>query len=781
MSLRETIARTILGKDLTGLFVNYKPEQAHDLLAGIFPGAVGAIPPRTITQFLKAYSASPWLRSVEHKIAHSVAMSPIKLYAGKEPDKVGRPGKFIERKDWRGLDNARKIAAIKQAVEQDEAKEITSHLMLDVLSSCNPFFHGLETRTLTQIYLDLNGENFWMKGRNGFGAIVQLWPIPPPWIISTPTPSKRSYRVSFRGWNDEIPDTEIIWMKHADPANPYARGTGIAQALGDELDTDEYTSKFLKSRFLNNAMPPFIVSPEGDSDGAKPEFRRLEQSWLKKSQGFWRAFVPFFSTRPLKVQTLSDNFREMELTKLRTFERDACYQTYGVPPEILGVLNSSNRATIDAADYLYSRWVLCPRLDFLVACLQTQLAPEYDPRLLVAYDSPVAEDDEFSLKTMTANPAAYTIDQWLEMAGLPPDPVNGSYRLVSSSVRAVDDFESIVAAVPVVPTPGDPLPADPADPAAIGDGTEGNPDAPKPGDEPSKTARKVMRLVRSKSDTSGIRHIADRMEPKSRAKFLKALAGLKGKIDPELLEHALKTGTLSDALDAMNLDTLGEQLGPAVDSLVSAFQAAGVSSAADVARALSVDFSFTIKNPKAGEWAASQSSKLITAITDDTRAIVRDVIQASVSGGWTTKDAAKAITELVGLDAPRAKAVMKFRANLEAQNVDADKIESRTAKYAAAKLKDRADTIARTEVIASSNAGQHEAWSQAEEAGLIDADQTMRTWIVTDDDRLCADICEPLDGAEAALDEPFDTDDGAVMYPPAHPNCRCDVGLVFNK
>jgi len=65
--------------------------------------------------------------------------------------------------------------------------------------------------------------------------------------------------------------------------------------------------------------------------------------------------------------------------------------------------------------------------------------------------------------------------------------------------------------------------------------------------------------------------------------------------------------------------------------------------------------------------------------------------------------------------------------------------------------------------------------------GLIDAEQTVRVWIITPDDRLC-DICEAIptlnpDGV--GLDEPFLTPEGPVDDPPAHPRCRCATGLEF--
>ena len=48
---------------------------------------------------------------------------------------------------------------------------------------------------------------------------------------------------------------------------------------------------------------------------------------------------------------------------MRKFLRDTIYQTYGIPPEVLGIIENSNRATADAAMYIYGILVLTPRLN----------------------------------------------------------------------------------------------------------------------------------------------------------------------------------------------------------------------------------------------------------------------------------------------------------------------------------------------------------------------------------------------------------------------------------
>ena len=46
----------------------------------------------------------------------------------------------------------------------------------------------------------------------------------------------------------------------------------------------------------------------------------------------------------------------------RIFLRDAVLEHFGVPREIMGITESSNRATSEAAQYIYAQNVLTPRL-----------------------------------------------------------------------------------------------------------------------------------------------------------------------------------------------------------------------------------------------------------------------------------------------------------------------------------------------------------------------------------------------------------------------------------
>lgn len=399
-----------------GVFSDVDQRRTWNLLSGVNPGGLGTPPKRYTRDFLASYSQQPWLHAAANKIAISIAMTEWKLYAKTtKPDSSGKT-KFIRDARLQRAGEATRRGRIKAAQDTDELKEITSHPLLDMLDDANGFQTGLQMRKVTMLHIDLAGEAFWLKERDGSGMVVGVWPIPPDWVLNTPTPTNPFFRVGFRSWRGMIPDTEILWFSDTDPSNPYSRGTGTAQSIGDELETDEYTAKHMKAFFYNRAKPDLLIFPKVGNI-RQPDITRLENDWMQSNQGFWKAFKPYFMTREVGVHEMDQDFRSLQMVQLRQFERDLIIQTFGLPPELLGILTSSNRATIDAADYLMARYVLRPRLEFLRSIMQEKLVPEYDDRLIIDYESPVAEDRELETAMAKSASWALSVNEWRKSAG----------------------------------------------------------------------------------------------------------------------------------------------------------------------------------------------------------------------------------------------------------------------------------------------------------------------------------------------------------------------------
>lgn len=413
--------------------------------------------PRPGTEELLAmYRKSPWIRAVVNKVSKDVAKVSWSLY-------VARPGPGERavrlRKAQHGTYEER-LKARKQAEATMILEEITEHPMLDLLDKPNPFLTGAMARQVTQVWLDLKGEGYWLKERGTLGEVIALWPIPPQWVRRTPTPGNPFYELRKGTFQQIVPMSEVMTFADVNAENPYGRGTGTAEALADEIETDEYAAKHTKAWFYNRARPDILVAGPSLSES---EARRLEEDWNQKHQGFWRAFKARFTNAELQVHEISQTFESMQLVDLRRYERDTIVQVFGVPPEILGILAQSNRATISAADFLYESHVIVPRLELVRDVLQEQLVSDFDERLIVDYENPVDEDHEFQLEVAKSQSHTLKVNEWRAMAGLEPLTVEEGgemflvpFNLVAVPSLAGETFGSL--SVPTSVSPSVPAP-----------------------------------------------------------------------------------------------------------------------------------------------------------------------------------------------------------------------------------------------------------------------------------------------------------------------------------
>lgn len=393
------------------LFGSSASPGGQGLWSGVSIGSQRA-PRRGSRELMLAYREQPWLRAIVQRIAQDVASVPLRLLAPNRPAASG----LVSRASGASGDIRRKM--LDDGLQTGQLKVIEEHPFLTLLNTMNPALRAVGSMSVTQSYLDLKGEAFWVLERNGAGQAIEAWPVPPHWVSETPSSIRNTYRMSAYGWNKEVPQEDVLWLKIPDLENPYARGSGIGESLADEIDVDEFAAKHVRDWFFNGGRPSGFVSLQG---AGEDEVARFEERWKSRYQGLGRAHQIHFTNAQIGYEDLSHTFRDQELLQLRQYQSDLMRQTFGVPPEILGIIQNSNRATIDSSYYLYSRGVLVPRLVVLCDALQ-QLAAEYDDKLIVDFLSPVPEDLEFKKTAMVALPTNYTVNEHRALAGHMPLP-----------------------------------------------------------------------------------------------------------------------------------------------------------------------------------------------------------------------------------------------------------------------------------------------------------------------------------------------------------------------
>jgi phage portal protein BeeE len=398
-------------KSFFGARLTESAPSAGGLLTGVLTS--GEAPRRGTKELLDAYKRLPWLHTVVRRIAQDVSGTRWRVWrmprarierSSSHPMArrfgVGRSMR-TERRGWLGY-------------APEGAVEVETHPMLDVLADPNPVLSPMSVWWVAQGLLDLKGECPIVIERAKSGAPLELWPVPPHWLAETPTTREPSYRFQWNTWHTRVPAEDVLYLRHPDLSSPYQRGAGTGEAAADEIDIDEFAAKHLKSFFYNRGLPDAFVSIEGVEN--EDDARFYEQKLRSKHQGVGKGFQFHITAGKVDVKELGNTFRESQIVELREGQRDLFVQLFNVPPEVLGIIANSNRATINAADYLYTKNVLCPRLDFMADGLTSLLD---DPSLVVGYESPVPSDDEFALRVMQTQPTVFTKNEWRRLAGVP--------------------------------------------------------------------------------------------------------------------------------------------------------------------------------------------------------------------------------------------------------------------------------------------------------------------------------------------------------------------------
>lgn len=187
-------------------------------------------------------------------------------------------------------------------------------------------------------------------------------------------------------------------------------------------------------------------------------------------------------------------------------------------------------------------------------------------------------------------------------------------------------------------------------------------------------------------------------------------------------------------------------------------------------------FRFDGKNERAQKVAKKRAAALVTRVSSETRQALRAIVVRSIRDGIPVYDAARLMRSLIGTTTAQAAAAASYRAELIDSGLALDKVNARLDRYVEKQIRQRAETIARTETMAALNDGALEGYRQAREEGLLGSD-AMKEWIITPDELLCPD-CAPMEGVKVPLADLFDTPAGSVPGPPLHPRCRCAVVAV---
>lgn len=311
----------------------------------------------------------------------------------------------------------------------------------------------------------------------------------------------------------------------------------------------------------------------------------------------------------------------------------------------------------------------------------------------------------------------------------------------------------------------------------------------------------------------------DRLEPAIRDAFIEAFEQVTSVIRLQQLEDMISAGNIEAAIDALRLEQ--GFFGPLYEAQRLTLLEGGALIMSEVPLRNPYDgskfvFSFNGRHDRAEKWIREQSSRLITEVIEEQKEQARIVIREAAEIGQHPRDTARAIVGkvdrvtgkreggFIGLDGRRQGVFNKvmdrmatpegvrdlvtvprdgrppfvtldsvneatkqriLRAHKAGTAVDAADIEISRKQLHNKLLKDRGDTIGRTEALNGLRAGRHEGFLQLTESGTVRADQVRIRWQASLDSRV-RDSHRHLHGQTVKLGEFFNPAPGVFMQYP---------------
>ena len=324
---------------------------------------------------------------------------------------------------------------------KNKAEVIETHDIYNLLENPCPADRELTGWTIRYFVFacyDLVGEAYLLKVRDPRGKVIGLQPVAPSWVVQTPSATAKYWQIyplgTASGNSIFVPVEDVICFKDIDLNDPYGRGRGTSEAIGDEIQTDEYSAKYAKNLFFNDATPSAIIyAPEGNKETAD----QIKQSWLQKMAGLHHAKEPMVLTgNGSKFEKISQSPTELDFVESRRFLRDSANEHFHIPPEIMGILQNSNRSTIDSAEYLLNKNVLADRLRMFERVINSQLLWEdFDKEqvLILHHENNISEDIAQKLQILNdgLSRGVLTVNDWRIGMGFEADEKGGDVYLRS--------------------------------------------------------------------------------------------------------------------------------------------------------------------------------------------------------------------------------------------------------------------------------------------------------------------------------------------------------------
>ena len=391
----------------------------EDLLKGTVPpfalsSGQGLKPDFSKQELLKHNKG--WAYTCSQRNAVAVAKATLRLYATRATGQqiagkqYGRPvGRPITRKQHAHLDKIKWIAESPRYKAAAEVEEIMEHPFMDLMRNVNPHRNQFDLMMLLSLFMDNTGDAYWhiVTGDiNGRTVPVELWTLPSQLVTILPDPKTfiKGYKYGKPMNEVTFPPEAVIHFLRPDMKSTYYGMSRIEGAWWAVAGTESY-EKYAAYITENMGIKDMLIKYKG---GALDHKRRrdLMAQWSEALRVAGKMRQPLIGDEDFDIEEASWSPKEIGFLKSRELRKPEIIAAYGQTEGMYD--KAANVANINGAIYQWEEYEITSTLRLIEQKLNEKLLPLYgEDRLVVAFDSVVADDKEFVLKQQESDLTHY--------------------------------------------------------------------------------------------------------------------------------------------------------------------------------------------------------------------------------------------------------------------------------------------------------------------------------------------------------------------------------------
>jgi len=318
-------------------------------------GNTGAGSAEPLTANQKAYQVSAWVYACVYAIASQGASVPLMAYRATSPDRM----------KW---------------------EKLPGHEILEVLQNPNPDAEESDFDLMEALFSDweLSGEWFLYSQRRDDGFPERIYRLRPDLMKVVPSKMRRvaGYKLCVNGETVDFEREEVTQSKTFNPLDDLHGMSSLRAArLAVTIDTQTQLSNL--ALVQDRSIPPGFLTVQGKL--TDPKKKQLQEQWGKEHRGS-KVHRMGLLEGGMTFQAAGLSPQDMEFILQRKMSREEIMACFHVPPALVGVMEYSNYANMDAQMQSFWHNTMIPKVRKMQRALTRGLCWPYDRKLVLEFD-----------------------------------------------------------------------------------------------------------------------------------------------------------------------------------------------------------------------------------------------------------------------------------------------------------------------------------------------------------------------------------------------------------